>query len=117
MQTSLTGKDGEKLASRYLEGKGYEILEKNFRYKRGEIDLVAKKEGLLIFIEVKTRSGTGFGYPEEAVDEKKEEMVMDTADQYVYDKNWNGPIRFDIISILLKPSSEPEIMHFKDAFH
>lgn len=117
MQTLRTGKEGEKLAAQYLEEKGYHILEGNYRHKRGEIDLIVRKEKLLVFVEVKTRSTKGFGFPEESVDLKKEEKILETAEQYLYEKNWLGPIRFDVISVLLNKSSKPEIEHFEDAFH
>lgn len=116
MSTSKKGKHGEKLAANYLKNHGYEILEENYRHKRGEIDIIAKKKGLLVFVEVKSKTIDKYGFPEEAVDSKKEEMIITTADQYLFDKNWQGPIRFDIISILGQ-GDNTEISHFKDAFY
>ncbi|MGK7389198.1 MAG: YraN family protein [Candidatus Cyclobacteriaceae bacterium M2_1C_046] len=114
---SNTGKEGEKLAAEYMIGKGYEILEENFRYKRGEIDLIAQKDQLLVFVEVKARTNVGYGHPEESVDNKKAEMIIKTADQYLLEKDWQGLIRFDIISIYFRKTSSPDIMHFEDAFY
>ncbi|WP_306415995.1 YraN family protein [Fulvivirga ulvae] len=71
-----TGKDGEQRAAEYLMGKGYELLERNYRYKRSEIDIIIKKEQLLVFVEVKTRSYSSFGYPEDAVDGIKIKKVI-----------------------------------------
>lgn len=107
-----SGKRGEDLAASYLEKKGYIILERNYRYRRGEIDLIAKKENLLVFVEVKLRSKTFFGQPEDAVDEKKAEKVLTTAENYIFETDWNGEVRYDIISIVDKK----ELVHFEDAF-
>jgi putative endonuclease len=108
----ISGKKGEDIAAGYLEGNGYEILERNYRYRRSEIDIITKKEKTLIFVEVKFRSGDFFGTPEMAVDSKKETQVLNAADNYIFENDWNGPIRFDIISVLKNNSIE----HFEDAF-
>ena len=104
------------MASTFLENHQYNIVAKNYRYKRLEIDLVAKKGGLLIFIEVKTRSKTLFGEPEEAVDDKKAARIIEAADQYIYENDWNEDIRFDVISVVLS-NKEHQIKHFEDAFY
>lgn len=111
-----TGDHGEKLAAGFLVNEGYEILETNFRYQKAEIDLIASKGDTLVFVEVKTRKNNAFGYPEEFVDEKKAEMVLSAAEFYIYENDWTGDIRFDVISILLDNDSH-EIMHFKDSFY
>jgi putative endonuclease len=108
----ISGKKGEDMAAEYLAEKGYEIVERNYRYKRSEIDLIAKKEKTLVFVEVKFRTGNYFGTPEMAVDSKKEEQVLNAADNYLFENDWNGPVRFDVISILQNNS----IDHFEDAF-
>lgn len=110
------GKQGEVRASDYLRSEGYEIIEANYRYKRNEIDLIAQYKNMLVFVEVKAKSSSSFGYPEDAVDEGKAERIIEAAEQYIYDQNWQGMIRFDIIS-LLKQGEKVEIKHFKDAFH
>lgn len=111
-----TGKLGEKLAAAYLEKKGYEIVSTNFRHRRGEIDLIARKAGLLLFVEVKARTGNAeWGYPEEAVNNRKARKVISCANAYIFKTNWQGDIRFDIISVELR---EPvRITHFEDAFY
>lgn len=111
-----TGQKGERIASEYLQKQGYTILHKNYRYKRGEIDLIAKKESLLVFVEVKTRSTDTFGYPEEAVNLRKERMLLNAADEYIQQQNWKRDIRFDIIAVTLT-TPEPFIHHIEDAFH
>lgn len=112
---AVLGAEGESLAVEYLQSIGYEIQHKNYRYKLAEIDIIAKHEQLLIFVEVKTRTKTDFGFPEEAVDEKKAAKVGEGAEHYTFENNWNGDIRFDIISVVLGDATEIE--HFKDAFN
>lgn len=111
-----TGKTGENMAADYLLKRGFTVAERNFRHKRGEIDLIVQKDRLLIFVEVKTRTGEpDFGYPEEAVNAKKARQVINCANNYIFRKNWQGDIRFDIIAIEL--GKETQITWFKDAFH
>lgn len=111
----ITGNKGEDQAAEFLKQKGYEIAARKYRYKHSEIDLIVKKENLIVFVEVKTRSSSGFGEPEAFVGTKKAAKIFEGADQYVYENNWNGNIRFDIVSVKL--GSKPEVVHFEDAFH
>lgn len=110
----ITGDRGEQIAVDYIQKKGYEVLKRNYRYKRAEIDIIAKANNLLVFFEVKTRYGLHFGYPEEAVDEKKAEMVIMAANNFIYETEWESEIRFDIIAVSL--DQELKIDHFEDAF-
>jgi len=107
------GQKGEKLAAEFIRSKGYQIVETNYRYKRNEIDIIAKNSDLLVFIEVKARSYTTFGDPEQAVTSNKAKHIFEAAENYIFENNWNGNIRFDIISILF--GRDPEIIHFEDA--
>ncbi|MDH5365969.1 MAG: YraN family protein [Cyclobacteriaceae bacterium] len=107
------GAKGEKLAATYLQNKGYKIVTLNYRYKHSEIDIIAQNENIVVFVEVKTRSSKNFGNPEEAVNDKKERKVIEGAENYIFENNWQGRIRFDIIAIDLKTD---EIIHFEDAF-
>lgn len=109
-----TGREGEATAANYLIEKGYRILEKNYRYKRSEIDLIALKEKLLVFVEVKTKTTVAFGYPEDAVTLNKIKKILEGADHYIYEKDWCLNIRFDVIAI---NRSTKEIKHFEDAFY
>ncbi|MFL5728054.1 MAG: YraN family protein [Cytophagaceae bacterium] len=109
---NLSGQLAEEKAAVFLKEKGYEILERNYRYRRSEIDIIAKRENIIVFVEVKYRSRNNFGDPESSVDEKKETQVLNAAENYVFDKDWHGEIRFDIISILRNQAIE----HFEDAF-
>ncbi len=102
------------MAVDYLKDLGYSILERNFRSGRAEIDVIAMKDNKLIFVEVKTRTGEGFGFPEEAVDDKKQEMLEQCAEDYMLEKDWKGNIRFDVIAVSLN-RKEP-ILHIEDAF-
>ena len=108
------GRKGESIASDYLINNGYTLLEKNYKFHRYEIDIIAKTESTIVFIEVKTRQSYNFGYPEEAVDSRKIDNILECADHYIYQTQWKGDIRFDIISILLEP--ELSIDHIEDAF-
>jgi len=109
------GQEGEQLAADYLNKNGWEVLEMNYRYSHSEVDLIGQKDGLLVFFEVKTRTSTAFGMPEDFVDEKKAESVIRAANHYIEALNWQGNIRFDIISIVKK--KEMELAHIEDAFY
>ncbi len=111
-----TGQEGESRAADYLVQKGVTILERNFRYKRSEIDLIVQLDSLLVFVEVKTKTNTAFGHPEIAISAQKAPKVMEGAEHYIQISNWQGNIRFDVISIL-KQKDSFEIEHFEDAFY
>ena len=109
------GRKGESIAVDYLIRKGYTIIEKNYSYRRFEIDIIAKQKNTIVFVEVKTRQTSSFGFPEESVDNRKIKHILNCADHYIYQIQWTGNIRFDIISILFKPSLSIE--HIEDAFY
>ncbi|MCL4136119.1 UNVERIFIED_CONTAM: hypothetical protein GTU68_021617 [Idotea baltica] len=98
-----------------LEQKGYSILVRNWRYKNDEIDIVAQIAGILIFVEVKTRSTSVFGSPEEAVGLAKQKKLVRAANFYIDEHDFIGEIRFDIVAIVLN-DQEKDILHFEDAF-
>jgi len=110
------GKQGEDLAATFLTEKGYKILERNYRSGKSEIDLICTYNGLLIFVEVKTRSSRAFGHPESFVGLKQQEAILRAADAYMEESEWDSDIRFDIIAIYKKGSQE-ELEHFEDAFY
>ena len=104
----------EGFAAEYLFQIGYKILERNYRYKRSEIDLIALERKTLVFVEVKYRRVSQFGYPEQFVSEKQMERIREAATYYLQEKNYSDMlIRFDIIAILAKKEN---IEHIKDAF-
>ncbi|UII28240.1 YraN family protein [Fulvivirga maritima] len=109
-----TGREGEDAAVNYLHCKGYEILNRNYRYRRSEVDIIAKKDEIIVFVEVKTKTSTAFGFPEEAVNHVKIKKVTEAADYYTYEMGWQKDIRFDIISYNKATDS---IDHFIDAFY
>ncbi len=111
-----TGTKGEFLARKYLEDKGYNILEANWRSRRAEVDLIAFKDSTLIFVEVKTRTGSYYGQPEDFVDSAKQSQLTYAAEEYLYKINHNEDIRFDIISILFDKFDNHTINHIEDAF-
>ncbi len=115
MSTSV-GRQGEERAAQYLQSNGYKLLESNYRFKRNEIDLIMLKENVLVFVEVKSKGNALYGFPEEAVDSKKAARIIEAAEHYVFEENWNGLIRFDIVAII-NNKDQVEIKHFEDAFH
>lgn len=111
-----TGKEGEHLALHYLYAQGYEILETNWRFGRAEIDIIARKEEILIFVEVKTRTNEAFGLPEEAVDVRKMRLLTRAAAVYMEKISHEWEVRFDVIAIVMTNGSAANIEHFQDAF-
>ena len=111
------GRWGENLAVDYLVKLGLEIIVRNWRYKRAEVDIIAMEAGILVFVEVKTRSGLSFGRPEEMVGHHKKRLLYSAASAYMYKTGYEGEIRFDIISIVAGPGKHPEIQYFRDAFY
>jgi len=110
------GKRGEQLARTHLETAGYEILDQNWTHARAEIDIIAYKNGLLIFIEVKSRSYNYFGEPEDFVDLRKQRLLARAANEYIYLMNHQGEVRFDIVSVLFAPDDSHKLKHIEDAF-
>ncbi len=106
------GKDGEKTAEDFLKEKGFEIVARNYRFKRSEIDLIVRKNNWLVFVEVKMRSSLAFGHPEQSVHSAKRKKVMEGAAHYLEVSNWQGNVRYDIVAI-----NKDEIVHFEDAFY
>lgn len=122
MSAKHIGDRGETLAARHLEDAGYRVMDQNYRYERAEVDLVCfdpsgATRGQIVFVEVKTRSGLGYGAPEEAVTEDKQKRIARVAEAYLYERRLEGsPVRFDVISIVLNQGDDPDITHFKNAF-
>ena len=110
------GQIGEDAAVLFLEQLGYNILERNWRFSRAEIDIIAKDHDILVFVEVKTRSYNYYGEPEDFINERKEHLLSDAASQYMNLIKYDWEIRFDIISILILKNQELQIKHFKDAW-
>ena len=117
MSTQKFGKLGEDLAVLYLEKKGYQIKERNFRIRAGEVDIVAVDNDVLVFVEVKARSGVEFGSPAEAVTLKKQQQIAKAALFYInkFDLH-NFDARFDVVSVIIKNTKTPQIELIKNAF-
>lgn len=111
------GTRGETAACGFLKEKGYEILEKNYKCKIGEIDVIARNRGRLVFIEIKTRTSTYFGTPQEAVHLQKQEKIFKVAQWYLKEKKLvKIPVAFDVVAVLWKEGQPPEISLIADAF-
>lgn len=109
------GVKGEITALEYLQKKGYTIMEINWRFKHAEVDIIAKQNNTIVFVEVKTRSTEHFGYPESAVDVTKQKNLALAADEYLERNNIEMDVRFDIISIVVN-NRKADVYHLEDAF-
>ncbi|WP_139924812.1 YraN family protein [Hymenobacter sp. DG01] len=111
------GHEGEEAALRYLLARGYQLVHRNYRYRRAEVDLIVRQgQQLLVFVEVKTRSSVQYGHPEEFVTERKRQLLRLAAEQVQEELAWTGDIRFDIVALL--PAADGlRIEHFEDAFY
>lgn len=110
------GKKGEEIATEFIRKKGYTVLETNWRHRKAEIDIIAKVDEVLIFIEVKSRSSDLFGRPESFVDATKQQLIADAASVYMEEVGHEWEVRFDIISVLFHNEAYQSVDHFKDAF-
>jgi len=109
---------GENIAANYLRKNGYEIVDRNVYTKYGEIDLVVRQGHCIVFVEVKTRSSTAFGLPEEAITEQKQVHLLESAQAYLQmHPKLRGDWRIDVIAVQrFSQDQEPEIVHFENAF-
>jgi putative endonuclease len=113
-QHNDTGNKAEEMAAQFLSKKGYKILDKNYVFGKGEIDIIAEKDNWLVFIEVRARTEVVYGFPEQTISKAKARLIMKTAESYIYQKDWRGKIRFDIIAIIVGQNFE--IRQFEDVF-
>ena len=110
------GKEGEAAAEQLLLQKGYRILERNWRFRKNEIDLIALKDGIMVFVEVKSRRNTELGNPQDAVDMPKIRRTVTAAEAYIRKKRFDGKVRFDLICVVgLQPPYRTE--HIEQAFY
>ncbi len=113
------GDKGEDFAVRFLKSIGYEIVERNYRYSRGEIDIIAEdpETGFLVFVEVKTRHNLNYGEPEYAVTQRKIQQIKRVAELYLFEKEISEiDCRFDVVAILFRGKESPVIKHYINAF-
>ncbi|MBA3664999.1 MAG: YraN family protein [Bacteroidetes bacterium] len=118
MEKNSTGKGNwaEEKAVKFLLKKDYAILERNWRFKKYEVDIIAKDGNTMVFVEVKSRGSDAFGEPETAVTRKKQRFLVTAADQYIQANNIQLESRFDIISILVI-NNNITVKHIEDAFY
>ena len=113
------GAKGEKIAARFLRGKKFKIRQMNYTCKLGEIDIIAEQNGIIVFVEVKTRRSTKFGPPESAINYAKRNRISRVALHYIKEKNLIGHLcRFDAVAITFPPERKgrPAIKHIVNAF-
>ena len=115
-QHNELGKKGEQLAVDFLLKNNYAIIERNYRFDKAEVDIIAQKENTLAVVEVKTRSTKDFGNPEEFVKPKQIKNLVKAVDEYVTVNDLDVEVRFDIIAIV-KDKNEFKIEHLEDAFY
>jgi len=112
----VLGKEGERIAERYLKEKGYKLVERNYRCAAGEVDLIVLDRRVIVFVEVKTRTGHGFGTPLEAVQPRKQRKMMQAAQFFLSQKKLHQrDARFDVVGISW-PGQEPMVEHVENAF-
>ena len=114
-QHNELGKLGEELAAAFLQKKGYEIVARNFRYLKAEVDIIARKGNILAAVEVKTRSTPEFGDPQDFVKPKQISMLVKAVDYFVNQQELDVEVRFDIVAII-RNKSGTKIEHLEDAF-
>lgn len=110
------GKQGELIAKQHLEQNNYEILDENWIYGKAEVDLIAYKNGIIVFVEVKARTSTAFGEPEDFVTDAKQKQLEIASAKYIELMNHQNDIRFDIIAITFANQTEYQLRHIEDAF-
>jgi putative endonuclease len=110
----LTGIQGEDLATAFLQGKGFAIIARNWRYKKSEIDIIASHANTLHFVEVKTKRSDFLGNPESKVDRKKVAQMKIAAEAYLFQHPEWQFIQFDIVAITLPLQGAPEIVLIED---
>jgi putative endonuclease len=110
------GAKGEETAVAYLQAKGHDIVQRNYRYQKAEVDIISCYQGMIVFTEVKTRSTDKFGYPEASVSEKKKALLREAMDFYLSENNIIEEARFDIISIVISGEAL-DVHHIEDAFY
>ena len=117
--SNVIGAAGEQIAVRFLKSKKYIIHTTNYSNRYGEIDIIAEKDGVVAFIEVKTRKNSKYGRPSEFVTLAKQQRIISAAEYYVYNNGITEKLRFDVIEVLVKEEdSSPKyyVNHIKDAF-
>lgn len=114
INNKIKGDSGERIAENYLKSKGYRIVDRNFRTREGEIDIIAANDGYLVFVEVKERFNDKYGYAAEAVGLRKQNKISQVASQYIKKyRYFDVNVRFDVIEVYF---DEKRIEHIENAF-
>lgn len=116
MQSKILGEEGENSAVFWLKMHGVKVLETNWRVGKSEIDIVSQDGSCIVFVEVKTRSGNYYEYPESSVNASKQKAMIRAAGQWLKQNDSNLSLRFDVIAIEFLPHVK-RLVHFKDAFY
>jgi putative endonuclease len=112
----VLGKEGERIAEQYLKKKGYRLIERNYRCAAGELDLIVLDHRVVVFVEVKTRTGDGFGSPFEAVEFRKQRKMIQAAQYFLAEKKLQQrDARFDVVGISWA-GRDPMVEHIENAF-
>jgi putative endonuclease len=115
--TTELGQRGERIAARYLTDHGLRLLDRNWRCREGELDIVARDGDAIVFCEVKTRRGTGFGHPVEAVTPAKQRRLRLLAQRWLQAHDEHAPdLRFDVVGVLVPPTGPAVVTHLPGAF-
>ncbi|SEA13911.1 YraN family protein [Bizionia paragorgiae] len=115
-QHNELGRIGEDMAVDYLQNKGYTILERNYRFQKAEVDIIAQIEDTLAVVEVKTRSTADFGNPQDFVKPKQIQRLVTAVHEYVTSNNLDVEVRFDIVAII-KENKTVTLEHLENAFY
>ena len=115
-QHNELGQKGEELAVKFLLDNGYQILERNYIFNKAEVDIIALKGQILAVIEVKTRSSTEYGNPQDFVKPKQIKRLVKAVDDYIIKHDMNVDVRFDIIAII-KNKNQFDVEHLENAFY
>ncbi len=115
-QHNELGKKGEQLAVDFLVENSYDIVERNYRFDKAEVDIIAQKGDILAIVEVKTRSSLEFGNPQDFVKPKQIKNLVKAVDEYVTENDLDVEVRFDIIAIV-KENKDYKIEHLENAFY
>lgn len=115
MHRRRLGIEGENIAAGYLQSKGYRIVERNFRCRLGEIDMIARYKNYLVFVEVRAKSGPGYGMPQESITPRKMEKLRRLALFYLARRPLGElNVRFDVVAVDF--AGEPKVTHIENAF-